>query len=165
LADQSPYSLSVDHIGIVVDSLAAARAFATEVLGLQETRSIELRELGMTAVFYRCGDCELEFIEVWEPSRRDRRLPAGAIARVEHVALRVDNLETVLGSFASSGARWSSAPGGDTAAAPTPLEAAGGLNVWSDPETTLGVMWQLVNRSPAASETSAPRPDADVAQG
>lgn len=157
MADQAPHlpsseqiGIVVDHIGIVVHNLAEARAFATGVLGLRETRSIDLPELGMTAAFYRCGDCELEFIEVWDTSRRNERLPAGAVAKVEHVALRVDNLEAALESLGSIGARWSSAPGGDATTLPAPLEAGGGRNLWSDPETTLGVMWQLVERNPDA---------------
>ena len=138
---------TIDHIGIVVADLAAARWFAAEVLGLEETRAIELPELAMRACFFRCGSCELEFIEITDADRRADRLPAGAQAHVEHLALRVGDLEAAGAVLSAAGARWSSEPGGAASDVAAPLTAAGAQNIWTDPSTTLGVMWQLVERA------------------
>jgi hypothetical protein len=66
---------------------------------------------------------------------------------VEHLAIRVGDLEAASAVLSAAGARWSSEPGGAASDAAVPLSAAGAQNVWTDPSTTLGVMWQLVERA------------------
>lgn len=79
----------IDHIGVVVDELAAAKGFLSD-LGLDFDHDSELPGR-LKAAFYRCGETMIEVIEISEPNERRRRLGTDA-ARVEHIAFEVDNL-------------------------------------------------------------------------
>jgi methylmalonyl-CoA/ethylmalonyl-CoA epimerase len=126
----------INHVGVVVDDLEEGQRFLEGVLGLSLQRTAELEDQGLKAAFYRCGEVDIELIEISEPDGRKRRLGANR-ARIEHIAFEVDNLEQTLDLLGRSGVRPNAAE---------PLKVGDNLNVWTQPETCDGVMYQLIQK-------------------
>src|SRR3954447_24598999 len=80
-----------DHVGVLVADLDAARAFASDVLGLGDPVS-EFRadEYGLSGVFFGLGAGRLEMLRFDEPGDR---LSAGETTRIDHIAVEVDDLD------------------------------------------------------------------------
>ncbi len=125
----------VDHIGIVVRDLGNVRVVVESTLGLRVRREQVIVGRPGRSVFYRCGDIDLELIEVLDPTELERRL-GGTTARIEHIAFAVSDLQSAIGSLTKSGVRTTD---------PVPL--GGRLNSWTVPETSGGIMFQLVQDS------------------
>jgi len=136
----------IDHIGVVVDNLAEARRWLTEVFGLPLRRSVELSEGRIRGEFYACGDVDIEVLEIGDPEARRRRLGTGN-ARIEHIAVEVDNLNTALARLASFGVRTTS---------PEPRRVGNRLNMWTVEETSGGISYQLIERTPERSSGDRP---------
>ena len=63
-----------DHVGVLVDDLEAAKAFARDVLGLGEpAREVDLPDAGLAAAFFGLGD-DLLVAPALDPGRRERKL-------------------------------------------------------------------------------------------
>jgi methylmalonyl-CoA/ethylmalonyl-CoA epimerase len=125
----------LDHVGIVVDDLATAKRFLSETLGLQLIRELDVPALARRVAFFQCGDASIEVIEDLHMESRARVLN-GATARIEHVALEVDNVEGELASLSGLGVK---ADGRGV------VSVGARLNAWTDPLTTDGVMYQLLS--------------------
>lgn len=125
----------MDHIGVVVDDLEEGKRFLAEVLGLQLERALEVSALKRRVAFFRCGEVEIELIEDLDPDAKQRVL-GGASAVVEHVALEVDDLDGTMTALSGLGVR----------AGLGPLRAGGRVNLWTDPASTDGVMYQLLQK-------------------
>ena len=54
----------IDHVGIVVDDLESAGRLLRDVLGMTLVRSVEIPERQLHAAFYRCGETNIELIQV-----------------------------------------------------------------------------------------------------
>ena len=127
----------IDHIGIVVDDLTDAKRFLTEALGLTLDRELDLTERQIRAAFLSYGDVSLEFIEVDEPAARRQRLGDGAMARVEHIAIEVDDLEESIARLRGFGVRTTT---------DLPRRTGSTLNFWTEPESSDGVSYQIFAR-------------------
>ena len=132
----------IDHIGIVVEDLEAAMRFLGETLGLDLRTVVELPELGMTNAFFCCGEADIELIGVADPEVRRQRLGDGR-ARIEHIGIRVDDLEATSSALEDKGVRLTGIPNVD-AAHPVPFRVGNRVNVWTDPATTGGVVYQFI---------------------
>ncbi len=124
----------LDHIGVLVNDLSEA-AFLLERMGLRLDHSIELPGR-LKASQYRCGDSCIELIEVIEPVERARRL-GDAEARIEHIAIEVDDLVRTMKALSTLGVKTQN------------LEAVavdGFMNHWTTAESTDGVVYQLMER-------------------
>ena len=64
-----------DHVGILVDDLESAVAFATEVLQLGEPTEVRVDDYGLSAAFFPLGAGRLELLRFDEQPAE--RLPAG----------------------------------------------------------------------------------------
>ena len=125
----------IDHVGIVVDDLETAGSLLSDVLGMTFVRSLEVPERQLHAVFYRCGDTNIELIQLDDPEARARRLGAGP-ARVEHVAIEVD------GTIEEAGSRLSQA--GVEMESAEPARTSASASLWSRPDSTHGVLFQFI---------------------
>jgi methylmalonyl-CoA/ethylmalonyl-CoA epimerase len=134
----------IDHIGVVVDNLPEARAFLT-VLGMTLDHEFDLGRV--EAAFYRCGDVMIEIIECKTPDERERRL-GSASARIEHIAIQVDDLCATVDQFASLGVEMTR---------PDPVRQDDIQSYWTKPETSDGVMYQLFEKlaTAAGQQTAA----------
>lgn len=127
----------VDHIGVVVANLAEAERWLGEVFGLPLDRTLEVPEGRIQAVFYKCGDIDIELLEIGDAEARRRRLGTEAKARIEHIAVEVDDLQSALSALAPLGVRTTQ---------PAPRRIGNTLSVWTVAETTGGVSYQLIER-------------------
>jgi methylmalonyl-CoA/ethylmalonyl-CoA epimerase len=126
----------IDHIGVIVDDLDEARALLGR-LGLEEATTLEREDLH--AAFFPCGGTSIELIEVLEPQQRARRLPEGEQARIEHIAIEVDDLEATLGALEALGVR-PDAP---------PRRVLDSTTFWTDSRTSDGVRYQFLEKGAA----------------
>jgi methylmalonyl-CoA/ethylmalonyl-CoA epimerase len=124
----------IDHVGVIVDNLEEAKRFLGN-LGMEFDRDLELPDR-LKAAFYRCGEVQLEIIEITEPSERGQRLGDDR-ARIEHIALEVDDLAATLQALDGLGVKVNTAK---------PALVGNSLNLWTVPETCDGVMYQLIQK-------------------
>jgi catechol 2,3-dioxygenase-like lactoylglutathione lyase family enzyme len=123
----------IDHVGIVVRGLADP-ADLLGSLGLELARSNRNDE--STGHYFPCGDASIELIEVHDAEARARRLPEGAEAVIEHIAIEVDDLEAVHRTLTERGVdvTWPPFPSGDA------------MMIWTDAATSGGVQYQFLRR-------------------
>ena len=124
----------IDHIGVIVDNLEEAQAFLTG-MGMEFDRALEFPGR-LKAAFYRCGEIQVEVIEITDGAEREARL-RGEKARIEHIAIEVDELASTLAALQGLGVRANS---------PEPVRIGANLNVWTTEESCDGVSYQLIEK-------------------
>jgi methylmalonyl-CoA/ethylmalonyl-CoA epimerase len=124
----------IDHVGVIVDDLDRAARFLSEELGLEVVRTVDDPERKLRARFFGCGDASIELIELGDPEARAQRLGGGA-ARVEHIAIQVDDLDAAALELAERGVRMST---------PEPTRTAVSRSLFSQPDSTGGFMLQFM---------------------
>ena len=130
-----PIGKRIHHIGIVVDNLGAAVSFLTDTVGLEVTQTLDIPERGgLKAAFLPWGNAQIELIEVSEPEVRRTRLGDSA-ARIEHIAVEVDDLAAAAAALAAKGVEFTTEQ---------PLGGAGMTFYFTRPETTDGVIYQFI---------------------
>ncbi len=131
--------LKVDHIGIAVKDLEAAKKFYTEKLGmtcLPEDEIVE--EQKVKVCFIPCGDSELELLESTAPDGPIARHIEAKGEGIQHLALRVDNLAAALEELKEQGVRLIDEK---------PRYGAGGASIaFIHPKATGGILLELSER-------------------
>lgn len=97
----------VDHIGIAVPNLEEAKKFYTDVLGLKCTGEEEVAEQKVKTAFIPTGEAELELLESTAPDGPIAKFieKNGGRQGIQHVALRVDNIEEAIAGLKAKGVR------------------------------------------------------------
>jgi catechol 2,3-dioxygenase-like lactoylglutathione lyase family enzyme len=123
----------IDHVGVVVRGLADPAALLGS-LGLELARTNRNDE--SSGHYFPCGDASIELIEVHDDEARARRLPEGADAVIEHIAIEVDDLEAVHRTLTEQGVdvTW------------PPFPSGGAAMIWTDAATSGGVQYQFLRR-------------------
>jgi len=133
--------LQVDHIGIGVNDLAATKEFYKNALGIQHLPEDEVVEEQKVKVsFFPCGDAELEFLETTTPDGPIGKFieKNGGRDGIQHVALRVDNIENAIADLMAKGIRMIDEK---------PRYGAGGSSIaFVHPKATGGVLLELCQR-------------------
>ena len=131
--------LGVDHIGVAARSIDESMKFYTEILGLELHGTEEVAEQKVRTAFLPVGEAEFEILESTAPD--------GPIARyidkngegIQHIALRVDDIEAALKELKSKGVRLIDE---------TPRRGAGGTKIaFIHPKETNGVLVEICERS------------------
>jgi methylmalonyl-CoA/ethylmalonyl-CoA epimerase len=126
--------LNLDHIGIAVKSLAESSKLY-ELLGIKSTGTEEVAEQKVKVAFFPVGDSEVELLESTSPD--------GPIAKhiekngegIQHIALRVDDLEAALAELKAKGIRLIDEK---------PRYGAGGARIaFVHPKSTGGILLEL----------------------
>ncbi|HET7751317.1 MAG TPA: methylmalonyl-CoA epimerase [Terriglobales bacterium] len=129
----------IDHLGVAVKSLAAARTFY-ENLGLavvgEETVEGEQVRLAMVPV----GESRIELLEATSPESAIARFIAKRGEGLHHIALRVDDLAATVDRLKASGTRLISED--------IKIGAGGHLYVFVHPSSTGGVLLELCEDPP-----------------
>jgi catechol 2,3-dioxygenase-like lactoylglutathione lyase family enzyme len=125
----------IDHIGVVVDDLATARRFL-ESLGLKHVRDLAVPERGLHASFYGCGDVAIELIQADDPEANRERLQGERMARIEHIAIEVDDIQGTLDELSGRGIEVTGAPS----------KVDSNVSVWTKPETSDGYQLQFMQK-------------------
>ena len=100
--------LGVDHIGVAVPNLAEAGTFWSDILGLPHTKDETVEEQKVTTGFFPTPNgAEFELLEATsEDSPIAKYLEKnGGRCGIQHVAIRVDNLEQALADLKEKGVR------------------------------------------------------------
>jgi methylmalonyl-CoA/ethylmalonyl-CoA epimerase len=128
----------IDHVGIVVRDLDATREFLERVTGMSLDRANDLPETRIRTAFLGYGPgAQVELVELGNDAARERRL-GDSQARVEHVAIEVDDLDAASAELRSMGVEFQS----DTPSSGGPLRS-----LFSRPETTQGFVIQFFDRN------------------
>ncbi|HEU5334453.1 MAG TPA: methylmalonyl-CoA epimerase [Terriglobales bacterium] len=129
----------IDHLGVAVKSLAAARVFY-ENLGLtvvgEETVETEQVRLAMVPV----GETRIELLEATSPESAIARFIAKRGEGLHHVALRVTDLAATVERLKQKGTRLISED--------IKVGAGGHLYVFVHPSSTGGVLLELCEDPP-----------------
>jgi methylmalonyl-CoA/ethylmalonyl-CoA epimerase len=132
-------SYSIDHLGIAVKSLAQARKFY-ENLGMEihGEESVETEKVKVAMV--PVGDSRIELLEATSEDSAIAKFIAKRGEGLHHVALHVDNLQAAVDKLKASGARLISED--------IKIGAGGHLYVFVHPQSTGGVLLELVQEQP-----------------
>ncbi len=98
----------VDHIGIAVPDLQAAKKFYEETLGIKITKPDEvIDEQKVKVSFVPCGEVELELLESTTDDGPIARYLAknGGHAGIQHVALNVSDIKAAIAEMQEKGVR------------------------------------------------------------
>lgn len=125
----------IDHVGVIVDDLGEQRRWLGEIFGLPVTREVNFPDTKLKAAFFGCNGVDIEMIQIDDPEGRRKRLGEGNRARIEHIAVVVDDIQAVLKKLAPLGVRTTE---------PEPRKTGDRLNVWTVAETTGGVSYQFI---------------------
>lgn len=131
----------VDHIGIAVANLEEAKKFYTEVLGMQATGEEVVEEQKVKVCFIPSGDSELELLESTSPDGPIAKYieKNGGRNGIQHIALRVDNIEQTIADLMAKGVRMIDEK---------PRYGAGGSSIaFVHPKATGGVLVELCQRN------------------
>ena len=129
--------LKIDHIGIAVKNLEeSARLY--EMLGIQSTGSEVVAEQKVKVSFFPVGDSEIELLESTSPDGPIARYIEKNGEGIQHLALRVDNIEAALEELKANGIRLIDEK---------PRYGAGGAKIaFVHPKSTGGILLELSQR-------------------
>ena len=127
----------VHHVGVVVASLDRTGAFVRDVMGLDLALEPPALPDGVRTAFYSTEGARVELIEIPDPGARARRL-GNEEGRVEHIALEVDDVHAWMERLGARGVRFTTAE---------PVTVRENEAVWTIPETSAGIVWQLFSRA------------------
>jgi len=125
----------IDHLGIAVHSIAAARVFYEQVLGLTCEGIEEVAAQGVRTAFFALGDTHIELLEPTDP--------AGPVAKflekhgegIHHIGYLSDNIEQQLERAQAHGCQLINT---------SPVAGAGGKRIaFLHPRSTHGVLTEI----------------------
>ena len=127
----------VDHIGIAVKNLDEAVKFY-ESLGFKASGYEVVAEQKVKVAFLPCGDSELELLESTEPDGPIARFIEKNGPGIQHVAIRVDDIDKALEEMKAKEVRLIDQ---------TPRYGAGNARIaFVHPKATGGVLLELTQR-------------------
>jgi methylmalonyl-CoA/ethylmalonyl-CoA epimerase len=134
-----PPSLRVDHIGIAVEDLAAAKRLYGDVLGLKLLFEEEVPTERVRVAAYDGGGVRIELLESTSPDGPIGRHVAARGPGVHHVCYATDDVQRSVDGLAKAGIRMI-----DT----SPRPGAGGCRVaFVHPKGAMGVLVELSQHS------------------
>lgn len=129
--------LSVDHIGVAVKSIEESVKIY-ESLGLVLTGVEEVAEQKVRTAFIPVGETEIELLESTSPDGPVARFIESNREGIQHIALRVENIEEALSELKARGVRLIDE---------RPRYGAGGAKIaFVHPKATKGVLLELCER-------------------
>ena len=127
----------VDHVGIAVKNLDESVQFY-ESLGFKASGYEVVAEQKVKVAFLPCGDSELELLESTEPDGPIARFIEKNGPGIQHIAIRVDDIDKALEELKEKGVRLIDQ---------TPRYGAGGARIaFVHPKATGGVLLELTQR-------------------
>lgn len=126
----------IDHIGIAVSDLEEALKVYRDMLGLKVEHVEEFE--GMKIAFIPIGDTEFELLQPTDPEGALAKFVEKRGVGVQHIALRVDDVEKSLEELKAKGLR---------AIDSKPRPGAGGASIaFFHPKSTMGVLLEICQR-------------------
>lgn len=132
---------NIDHIGIAVANLEESKKFYTDILGMKASGEEVVEEQKVKVCFLPSGDSELELLESTSPDGPIAKFieKNGGRNGIQHIALRVDNIETAIADLLAKGVRMIDEK---------PRYGAGGSSIaFVHPKSTGGILVELCQRN------------------
>ena len=130
--------LKVDHIGIAVSNLEESLKLYTDVLGMKLHGTETVAEQKVKVAFLPLGDTEIELLESTEPDGPIAKFIETKGQGIQHIALKVDDIEKALADLKEKGIRLIDEK---------PRYGAGGAKIaFLHPKSTNGVLLELCQR-------------------
>lgn len=130
--------LKIDHLGIAVNSINEGKNFWTDVLGLEFEGTETVEEQKVTTAFFPVGESEVELLESTSPDGPIAKYLEKKGAGLQHIAFRVENLESALQELKDKGVRLIDEK---------PRHGAGGAKIaFLHPKATGGLLVELCQR-------------------
>jgi methylmalonyl-CoA epimerase len=131
--------MRIDHVAIAVTSMQDALRTFKELWGLEPDRVEQVASDKITEAMLPVGDSHLQLLEPTAPDSTVAKFIERRGEGLHHIAVQVENIETVLEHLRSRGA---------TLIDQTPRIGGGGHRVaFVHPKTTNGILIELVERS------------------
>ncbi len=133
---------AIDHLAIAVKDLPSAITLYENVFGfkLREQREIKGKFSGMKSAELDAGGFSIVLIQGTEPESQVTRYIKEFGSGVQHVAIRVDNLETVAKALADSGVKF----------ATDIIKGDGLTQIFTKREENTGMMFEFIERRAVA---------------
>jgi methylmalonyl-CoA epimerase len=137
----------IDHLGIAVADLAAARDVFTRLLGFRVTDEEEVVDQRVRVVKLDAGGSELELLESTDPEGPIGKFVAKRGPGIHHVTVRVDDLRATLAALEAKGV---------VLIDREPREGAGGKRIaFLHPKSTAGILIELCEVRPSRAPRGA----------
>ena len=141
-SESSNEKFVLDHLGVAVESLAKAVDFYERTLGLSVSGYETIPQEKTNVALLPLGETRIELLEPTETDSPIGKFLAKRGAGLHHICLRVPDLRATVARLRESGVRLVN---------PEPAVGAGGhLYVFVHPESTGGVLLELVEGLPPA---------------
>jgi lactoylglutathione lyase/methylmalonyl-CoA/ethylmalonyl-CoA epimerase len=128
----------IDHVGIAVKSIEESLKFYEGVLGLKCTGTEEVKSQKVITAFIPLGESELELLEPTSEDSPIAKFIEKKREGIQHIAVRVDNVEAALEELKEKGIRLIDEK---------PRDGAGGAKIaFVHPKSTKGVLLELCQR-------------------
>lgn len=128
----------IDHIGIAVKNLEDALEVYQSLLGLNCSGTEIIEEQQVKVAFIPSGESELELLESTSPDGPIARFIDKKGEGIQHIALRVDNIENALEQLKAKGVKLLDEK---------PRYGAGGAKIaFLHPKSTKGTLIELCER-------------------
>jgi methylmalonyl-CoA epimerase len=126
----------LDHVGIAVTDLAAARELYERVLGLEVTHEEVIDEQGVHELMLRAGDAYVQLVAPLSPDSPVGRFLAGRGEGVHHVGYAVPDVAAAVDELRAQGFE---------VVDPAPRVGSGGTTIaFLHPKSMRGVLVELV---------------------
>ena len=126
----------LDHVGIAVTDLAAARALYEQVLGLEVTQEEVLTEQGVHELLLRAGDAFVQLVAPLDPDTPVGRFLARRGEGLHHVGYAVPDVAAAVADLRTQGFE---------VIDPAPRIGSGGSTIaFVHPKSMQGVLVELV---------------------
>jgi methylmalonyl-CoA/ethylmalonyl-CoA epimerase len=126
----------LDHVGIAVSDLVAARGFYERVLGLRPAHEEVIEDQGVHEVLYRMGDSWVQLVAPLGPDTPVGRFLAKRGEGLHHVGYSVTNVATALSELRAAGV--------DTVDEEPRIGSGGTKVAFVHPKSAHGVLIELV---------------------
>ena len=131
--------IKIDHIGIAVKDLNAAKYFYEEVLGIRVSEIEEVKEQKARVAFLPTGDSEIELLESTGVDGPIAKFIEDRGAGLHHIALRVENVQGTINELKEKGIRLIDE---------VPRYGAGGAKIaFIHPKATFGTLIEICERN------------------
>lgn len=130
--------LKIDHIGVAVRDLDESAKFWENIIGLNITATETVESQKVTTAFIPTGDSELELLVATADDSAIAKFIENKGEGIQHLALRVDNIENALADLKAAGVRLIDE---------VPRPGAGGAKIaFLHPKSTGGILLELCQR-------------------
>jgi methylmalonyl-CoA epimerase len=126
----------IDHVGIAIADVDAAKRLYGDILGLPLTRTEEVTDQGVRTYFYPIAGVKLELLESITPDGPIARFLEKRGAGMQHLAIEVADIEAAIAELKAKGVRMLDE---------TPRKGVENTRIaFVHPKDTLGVLLELV---------------------